>query len=334
MSGVGDFVQGVFGGGPDIPSLDPARQVELLEFGEQIAPTQIPTTFGGQRIAEAFQSGAQLQGQALQDAIAEQQRGLTGAQQLFGQTEAQFDPFVSGAGASFQRQAALSGALGPQAQQEAISSIEVSPGQQFLRDRAQRALQRTAAARGDLGGGRTAQALQEQAIGFGMQDLQNEFNRLGQVTAQGSPFASQLGALRSGLGQAGLGVSANIANALAQQGQVGAQGQLGAAQALGDEAVRQFGAGQDQFGQLAQQQAAQQQFGLGQQQIDLQNIANQLGVDRANANIAAQNQANQMAGLGNVIGLGGSLLGFGLGGGFGSFGAPTPQSTFTRLPLG
>jgi len=80
----------IFTGGPDIPKLAPARQVELQEFGGQIAPTAIPESFGGQGIATAIGEGAQLQGQALQDAIAQQQAGFQGAQDIFGQTQGHF----------------------------------------------------------------------------------------------------------------------------------------------------------------------------------------------------------------------------------------------------
>ncbi|TDI80627.1 MAG: hypothetical protein E2O80_06315 [Betaproteobacteria bacterium] len=314
MGGIAD----IFTGGPDIPSLGPARQVELQEFGGQIAPTAIPESFGGQGIATAIGEGAQLQGQALQDAIAQQQAGFQEAQDIFGQTQAQFDPFISGGTSAFQEQAALSGALGPQAQQQAVSNIQVSPGQQFLRDRAQKALQRTAAARGDLGGGRTALGLQEQAIGFGMQDLENQFNRLGQVSQAGQNFLGQQAGLGQNLAQQGLGVSSNIANALAQQGQVGSEALTGAAGALSQEQLQQFAALQNQHTQQAQQQAFENQFNLGQQGIDLQNVGNQMDVDRANFAIAQQNAANAQAGLGNVIGLGGTALGFAMGGPLGA----------------
>lgn len=332
MSAVGDIVSGVFGGGPQIPGLGPAQQVDLLEFGGQLDPTAIPESFGGQGIAQAFGQGAQLQGDALQQAISQQQQGFQGAQDIFGQTQAQFDPFISGGTQAFQQQAALSGALGPQAQQQAVSNIQVSPGQQFLRDRAQKSLLRNAAVTGDLGGGRTQQGLLEQAIGFGAQDIQNEFNRLGQISQVGQQFLGQQAGLGQNLAQQGLGVSSNISNALTQQGQVGAQGLTGAAQALSQEQLQQFGAGQSQFQQQAQQQANQQAFEQAQQQAQFQNVGNQLQVDFANQQVAAQNIANQQAGLGNLVGLAGTAAGFALGGPVGAaigggLGSPPPASS-------
>jgi len=130
-----------------------------------------------------------------------------GATQGFRQTESQFRPFVQGGGQAFQQQLGLSGAAGPEAQAAAFQTFQVSPGQQFLRDRAQKSLLRTQAATGQLGGGRTQQALQEQAIGLAQQDFGNQFSRLGQISQQGGAFTSQLGGLRSGLSQDITGIS-------------------------------------------------------------------------------------------------------------------------------
>ena len=293
MGGLADVVGGVFGGGG-------APQVGLLEFGDQIDPTAIPETFGGQALGQAIGQGSAVQGEFLQSAINQQREGLQGAQGLFGETSAQFDPFIQGGGQAFQQQAALSGAQGPQAQQQALAGVQASPGQQFLQARAQKALLRNAAATGDLGGGRTQQALQEQAIGFGAQDIQNQFARLGQVSQQGLGATAQLGGFRQNLGQAGLGTSANISNILGQQGAVAAGGLTGAAEALRQEATQQFGAGQTQFNQLAQQQGAENQFRLSQQ-----------GVEAANLEAQAAAEAQ---GLGNILGVAGAGLGFALGG--------------------
>jgi len=220
-----------------------------------IDPTAIPGTFGGQALGQAIGTGADIQGQAIQDAIASQQAGLGQAGQLFGQTSQQFDPFVSGGGGqAFQQQTALSGAQGAQAQQQALAGVQASPGQQFLQDRAQRALLRNAAATGDLGGGRTQQALQEQAIGFGAQDIDRQFQRLGQVSQQGLSATGQLGGFRQGLGQAGIAGAQNVGNLQVLGGGVAAGGLTGTAEALRQEAGQQFGAGQAQFGQQTQQQ--------------------------------------------------------------------------------
>jgi hypothetical protein len=84
-----------------------------------------------------------------------------------------------------QQQAALSGALGSDAQRAAYASFNDSPGQQFLREQGERAVLRNASAVGGLGGGRVLQELQRQGMGLAQQDLENQFNRLGQVTSTG-----------------------------------------------------------------------------------------------------------------------------------------------------
>lgn len=88
-------------------------------------------------------------------------------------------------------QAALSGAMGPQAQQAAYANFQTSPGQQYLQSRAEQALLRNSAALGGLGGGRVRQELQRQAIGEASQDFNNNFARLGQVAGIGANAAGQ-----------------------------------------------------------------------------------------------------------------------------------------------
>ena len=88
-----------------------------------------------------------------------------------------------------QQQAAFSGALGQQAQQQAYSNYAASPGQQWLQDQALRGVTRNAAAIGGLGGGNVMQELQRQAMGLSAQDFQNNFNRLGAVGDRGMQAA-------------------------------------------------------------------------------------------------------------------------------------------------
>ena len=186
-----------------------------------------------------------------------------------------------------------------------MAGVQASPGQQFLQDRAQRALLRNAAATGNLGGGRTQLALQEQAIGFGAQDIDRQFQRLGQVSQQGLGATAQLGGLRQGFGQAGLGTAQQVGNLQVLGGGVAAGGVTGAAEALRQENLQQFGAGQSQFGQATQQQqianqANQIRFNqLAQQQGALtaaeQQEFNQLSQQQAALTQAGQTRFNQQA---------------------------------------
>jgi hypothetical protein len=269
MGGVSDIVGSVTGG--------------LLGTGfETVAPTAVPESFGGQALGEAIGQGAEIQGQSIQDAIAQQQASLGQAGELFGQTAGQFDPFIQGGGAASQQQAALSGALGPQAQQQAFTQFQASPGQQYLQQQGERALLRNRAATGDLGGGRTQQALQQQGIGFAQQDFGNQFARLGQVAGRGLGATQALGGLRQGFAQQGLGAGQNIGNLQVQGGQVAAGGLTGEAEALRQEKMQQFNAANIARGQEVQ-------------------------------NLQAQ-QAAQSGGIENLIGLGSFGMSYGLGG--------------------
>jgi len=134
-------------------------------------------------------------------------------------------------------QAALSGALGNGAQQTAFEQFMNSPGQQYLRDQAEKSLLRNSAAIGGLGGANVRTALQEQAIGMAAQDFNNQYERLGQVANRGyqagqgvSSLAGQLGSAAAGqmgsLASQGAGVTGSLgANAI---GQIGSLGQTGA----------------------------------------------------------------------------------------------------------
>lgn len=110
-------------------------------------------------------------------------------------------------------------------QQAAFDALNQSPGQQFLRDRAQKNLLRNTSAIGGLGGGNVRSALVQQGVGFAQQDLQNQFGRLGQLAGQGQAAATNIG-------QFGQQTSGNIGNALIAGGNARASGILNQNQAL------------------------------------------------------------------------------------------------------
>jgi hypothetical protein len=110
-------------------------------------------------------------------------------------------------------------------QQSAFDQFNQSPGQQFLRDRAQKNLLRNSAAIGGLGGGNVRSALVEQAVGFAQQDFNNQFGRLGQLAGQGQNAATNV----SQLGQR----SANtIGNNLMASGNARASGLINQSNAM------------------------------------------------------------------------------------------------------
>jgi len=137
---------------------------------------------------EAAKAGA-LQAQSAETSIAETQR-------QFDITQEGLRPRLEAEAAALGQQQALIGLSGQQAQAEALQAIEQSPGQKFLRDRAQRNLLRNASAIGGLGGGNVRSALVQQGVGFAQQDIQNQFGRLGQIAGQGQAAiqAGQFGA--------------------------------------------------------------------------------------------------------------------------------------------
>jgi len=139
------------------------------------------------------------------------------SQRQFDLTREDFAPFQEAGVAALGQQQALIGLSGVEAQQEALTALEVSPGQQFLRDRAQKNLVRNASAIGGLGGGNVRGALVQQGVGFAQQDIQNQFGRLGQIAGQGQ-------AATTSQAQIGGNISQNIANQAIASGQNRATG--------------------------------------------------------------------------------------------------------------
>ncbi len=114
----------------------------------------------------------------------------------------QFEPMAAqGAGAS-EMQAALSGALGPEAERMAIANFTESPGQKYLREQQEQSLLRNESALGGgvSAGGRIQTALQEQAFGRAATNLDNRFNQAGVVANRGAAANDAIANLRTGLG--------------------------------------------------------------------------------------------------------------------------------------
>jgi len=185
--------------------------VAALEEGATIARGDISTGFQGALdqigatrgdVAAQIAQGQRFFDQAGNDITDQINQGVSG-----------LDPFLSTGQQAQQRQAALSGALGPEAQAQAFAEFQASPEQAFLQEEGQRNLLRNQAAIGGLGGGNVRRELLRQGIGFAAQDLGNRFNRLGTVAERGFGAAQNIGQLRAaqagltgqiGAGQAGL----------------------------------------------------------------------------------------------------------------------------------
>ena len=107
------------------------------------------------------------------------------------------------------------GLNGVDAEQGAIDSFNESPGQRFLRERAERAVTRNAAATGGLQGGNVLKALQEQAIGLSGQFLGERKDRLAGVAGAGTNAAINGANIGTGLSNNIAGNEVGIGNARA-----------------------------------------------------------------------------------------------------------------------
>ena len=147
-----------------------------------------------------------------------------GINRRFDITQAGLQPRIDAGNEAICQQQALLGLSGQDAQQQAFAAFNESPGQRFMRDRAQKNLLRNASAIGGLGGGNVRSALVEQGAGFAQQDFNNQFGRLGQIAGQGQNAATNVG-------QFGATAANQAGNAAIAGSQARASGILGVQQA-------------------------------------------------------------------------------------------------------
>jgi hypothetical protein len=176
------------------------------------------TLIGGVLGAKGSKDAAKEQTKGTDASIAEQQR-------QFDATQANLAPFQEAGEAALSEQQSLLGLSGVADQQASFDAMANSPGQQFLRDRAQKNLLRNSSAIGGLGGGNVRSALVQQGVGFAQQDLQNQFGRLGQIAGQGQSAATSIG-------QFGAQSAGNISNALISGGNARASGIINQSNAI------------------------------------------------------------------------------------------------------
>ena len=99
---------------------------------------------------------------------------------------------------------ALSGALGPEAREEAYANYRESPGVAWARERGLREINRNAAAGGAMSSGNRYKAITEFSQGLAEQDFNNYWNRLGEIAGTGFTAAQN---------QANLDYSAGLSRA-------------------------------------------------------------------------------------------------------------------------
>ena len=259
----------------------------------------IPGT-GGLNVGQQSQSFPPT---GLLGAEAALQGGLSGALSGIGagigSSNALLSPFTQGGQSAFNLQSALSGALGPAAQQQAFSNFTASPGQQFLTDAAEQSLLRNQAAVGGLGGGNVLSALQDQAIGLAQQDFGNQFSQLGQLAGLGAQTAGQQAGLNFAGGQSiadlAFGTGQSLASGRTRAGELIAN-QIGGTTSALSNLVSQQGTGLADLLGAGGGNLADILAGAGQTQSQgLQQLAALL------ANIST-GQGSQIAGLPSIPG--------------------------------
>ena len=187
---------------------------------------------------ESVGEASQAQQQAAQGGIDEQRRQFDAIQKLL-------QPYTEAGTGALTQQQALLGLGAPGAQQQAITALQGSPQFQALQQQGENAILQNAAATGGLRGGNVQAALAQfrPALLSGL--IEQQYNRLGGLTAIGQNAAA-------GVGNAGMSTGSNIATLLGRQGQAEAGGILGQQGALTKGIGEAFGGIQRAggFGQL------------------------------------------------------------------------------------
>lgn len=189
-------------GQPGAPAAQPGV-VPGAPAGQPGALPQIPTGNGGFTTTNpTTAAGVPKYGligseEAMQGGLA---GGIAGINEGMSQAENTLSPYTGSGAKSSQLQAALSGALGPEAQRQAFAGYNESPEVAYQREMGEKAIMRNAAATGGLGGSRVQQELQRHAIGLAQQDYGNAFNRLGSLSDRGLTSSNLLGGLQANAG--------------------------------------------------------------------------------------------------------------------------------------
>ena len=187
---------------------------------------------------ESVGEASQVQQQAAQGGIDEQRRQFDAIQKLL-------QPYTEAGTGALTQQQALLGMGTPEAQQQAIAALQGSPQFAALQQQGENAILQNASATGGLRGGNVQGALAQFRPALLSSLIDQQYSRLGGLTAIGQNAAA-------GVGNAGMSTGSNIATLLGRQGQAEAGGILGQQGALTGGINKAFGAvqGAGGFGQL------------------------------------------------------------------------------------
>ena len=172
----------------------------------------ISTLISNMIAANAKKQAAQTQSDAATEA-------LTMQKDSFSKIQETFKPYVDAGSNAARQQEALTGALGPEAQQEAIANIESGPQFTAMMQQGENAILQNASATGGLRGGNTQGALAEfrPTLLSGMID--QRFNQLGGIADRG--LSAVGGAANASLTGTGM-----ISDTIGQRGAAQAGGKL------------------------------------------------------------------------------------------------------------
>jgi len=178
--------------------------------------------------------------------------GVDAQLQMFEQTKELLAPYVEAGSPAmqemlfyaepgklaFERQQALSGLLGPEAQQQAVSQIERNPLFQAKVRQGEEAMLQNAAATGGLRGGNLQGALAQFRPAMLSQEIEDAYSKLGGFSTLGQATQENLAKMgqASAAGQAATGMqtASNVANLYGNVGSAQAQAALAAGQAWGN----------------------------------------------------------------------------------------------------
>ena len=173
------------------------------------------SVLGSAMQSRAAGKAAGQQADAAQAGIEEQRRQFEEMQKLLA-------PYVQAGQPALQGMQAMLGLQGAEAQQQAIAGVEQSPLLQALTRQGEEAMLQQASATGGLRGGNMQAALAQFRPQMLQEALDQQYARLGGLTALGQQSAA-------GVGAAGMQTGRDVAGLLQQQGAARAGGALGRA---------------------------------------------------------------------------------------------------------
>ena len=177
------------------------------------------TLISGMAQADAAGDAAAIQAGSAQQGIEEQRRQFDAIQKLLA-------PYVSAGAPALEAQQAFLGLKGPEAERAAIERIKGGETFQALANQGEEALLQRASATGGLRGGNIQGALAQFRPALLSSLIDQQYGRLGGMTALGQQSAA-------GVGAAGQQTGANVANLLGQQGAALAGAEIAQGKAFG-----------------------------------------------------------------------------------------------------